>query len=94
MTRYGREMTDRDLKKLTETTQLPRKETVFVSSLHARGAKSAAKTGAKASAPAPVDTFEDDGLDELLGNALDEASEPRLLLVDKLLTRTRVRREV
>lgn len=70
-------MSDRDLKKLTETTQLPRKGTVSVSSVPA---------------PAP-DPFDDDGLDAVLSKALDEGAEPRLLLVDKLLTRTRVRRE-
>lgn len=40
------------------------------------------------------DPFEDDGLDELLRDALDETAEPRLLLVDFLLNGTRVRREV
>ena len=88
-------MTDRDLKKLQEAAQLPHKGTVFVSSLHARGAQSSRKQGVKASAPAAAaDTFEDDGLDDVLSKALDEGTEPRLLLVDKLLTRTRVRREV
>ena len=41
-----------------------------------------------------VDAFEDEELDELLRRSLDDATEPRLVLLDRLLTGTRVRREV
>ena len=43
---------------------------------------------------ATLDPFEDDGLDEVLEKALGDTVEPRLVIADRLLTGTRIRREV
>ena len=40
------------------------------------------------------DPFEDDGLDELLETSLGGITEPRLVLRERLLNGTRIRREV
>jgi len=43
---------------------------------------------------AALDPFDDDGLDEVLAKALGDSVEPRLVIADRLLTGTRIRREV
>lgn len=72
-------MTDRDAKKL-KGKESPRPRGL-VSQQHERGA-------------AAIDPFDDDGLDEVLEKALGEAVEPRLVIADRYLTGTRIRREV
>ena len=41
-----------------------------------------------------VDPLDDSQLDRLLEEAIDGADEPRLVLIDRLLNKLRVRREV
>lgn len=41
-----------------------------------------------------LDPFEDDALDEMLEKALGETVEPRLVIADRFVTGTRIRREV
>lgn len=91
-------MTDRDTKKTKETAR-PKG---LVSSTHERSTAPDRLTQEAASrlrearcallSGAPV--FEDDGLDELLEKSLGEIAEPRLLLRERLLNGTRIRREV
>ena len=44
--------------------------------------------------PSADDPFEDQLLDQLLLEQLEQASEAQLLIVDRLLNRSRIRREV
>ena len=43
---------------------------------------------------ATLDPFEDEALDEMLEKALGGTAEPRLVIADRFLTGTRIRREV
>lgn len=43
---------------------------------------------------AALDPFDDDGLDEVLEKALGDSVEPRLVIADRTISGTRIRREV
>jgi hypothetical protein len=87
-------MTDHDPKKPI-ATQRPRPVTAASEASPVRRGSAPAKGYALTKAlPGPADPFDDDGLDALLAEQLEEGAEAQLLIVDRLLNRMRLRREV